>query len=349
MIRLGLLGGTAMLGQMMAPQRACARLLFVIVALASVIGSPTESSALDKLHWQLGWLPTGEYAAFTAAVAKGIYQEEGIELTYSRGFGSGDTVKKVAAGAAPIGDGDISAVMAGRVRENLPMKAIMSIYTISPHAIFVLESSGIKTFKDLEGKKVATTPGNSHSLFFPLVARRNGVNPDKVGWTTVDPTAMAPMLIAGKVDGAVFYETHHYYINKQAEREGKKIVPLRFSDYGFKINSWVIFATEQTLKEKPDLMRRFLRASQKAIQWANTNREEVAKLHNQRHPEVAADDALGSLRTMLSYTINDDAKRVGFGRFDKEQLANTYKVVADAQKLDPAVDPQSFVDTSLLP
>jgi hypothetical protein len=40
---------------------------------------------------------------------------------------------------------------------------------------------------------------------------------------------------------------------------------------------------------------------------------------------------------------------VGFGKFDPEQLANTYKVVAEAQQLDPTVNPQSFVDTSLLP
>ena len=333
--------------QVTAAAHTCTRLVLAVTA-AAILAWSSECLALDKLHWQLAWLPTGEYAAFTAAVAKGLYKEEGIDLTYSRGFGSGDAVKKVAAGSSPIGDGDISAVMAGRVREKLPMKAIMSLYTISPHAIFVLEASGIKTFKDLEGKKVATTPGNSHSLYFPLVARRNGVNPDKVAWTTVDPTAMASLLIAGKVDGAVFYETHHYYINKQAQREGKKIIPLRFSDYGFKINSWVIYATEQTLKDKPDLVRRFLRASQKAIQWANANQDEAARLHNQLHPEVAVDDALGSLRTMMSYTVTEDAKRVGFGKFDPEQLANTYKVVADSQQLDPAVAPQSFVDTSLL-
>jgi hypothetical protein len=61
------------------------------------------------------------------------------------------------------------------------------------------------------------------------------------------------------------------------------------------------------------------------------------------------DDALGSLRTMMSYTVTEDARRVGFGKFDPEQLANTYKVVAEAQQLDPTVNPQSFVDTSLLP
>jgi NitT/TauT family transport system substrate-binding protein len=317
--------------------------------MAAALAWTPEAAALDKLHWQLAWLPTGEYAAFIAAIAKGIYKEEGIDVTYSRGFGSGDAVKKVGAGSSPVGDGDISAVMAGRVREKLPVKAIMSIYTISPHAIFVLEGSGIKAFKDLEGKKVATTPGNSHSLYFPLVARRNNVNPDKVTWATVDPTAMAAMLIAGKVDGAVFYETHHYYINKQAQRDGKKIIPLKFSDYGFKIYSWVLYANEQSIKEKPDLMRRFVRASHKAVQWANANREEVAKLHSQTHPEVAEDDALGSLRTMLSYTVTEDAKRLGVGKFDREQLANTYKVVADAQSLDPKIDPQSFVESSLLP
>src|SRR5262245_29937697 len=101
-----------------AAVHACAR-LFVAVIVGAALTWSGECLALDKLHWQLSWLPTGEYAAFTAGFAKGLYKEEGIDLTYSRGFGSGDAVKKVGAGSSPIGDGDISAVMAGRVREKL--------------------------------------------------------------------------------------------------------------------------------------------------------------------------------------------------------------------------------------
>ena len=48
----------------------------------------------------------------------------------------------------------------------------------SPHSLFVLESSGIKGFKDLAGKTLATTPGNSHRNYFPIAAKMAGLDPE---------------------------------------------------------------------------------------------------------------------------------------------------------------------------
>ncbi|MBL8672819.1 MAG: ABC transporter substrate-binding protein, partial [Alphaproteobacteria bacterium] len=153
-----------------------------LAALALSGALAASAQAQDKLHYAWSWIPTGEYAPFTAGLEKGFFKELNLDVTYSTGRGSGDAVKKVAGGAAPVGDGDISAVMAARVREKAPVKCIMSQHTQSPHALFVLESSGIKTLKDIAGKTLVTTPGNSHFLYFPLVAKMNGIDPNSVKW-----------------------------------------------------------------------------------------------------------------------------------------------------------------------
>ena len=58
--------------------------------------------ALDKVNFQWSWIPTGFYAPISAGMAKGFYEEEGIDLTVSTGRGSGDAVKKVAGGGSPL-------------------------------------------------------------------------------------------------------------------------------------------------------------------------------------------------------------------------------------------------------
>lgn len=331
----------------MRPSRACA---IAAVALAfSVPGGVDQASAQTRVHYQYSWIPTGEYAPVSAGIEKGFFRDVGIELTYSTGRGSGDAVKRIAAGASPFGDGDISAVMAARVRENAPVRCIMSQHTMSPHSLFVLESSGITSIAQLAGKTLATTPGNSHYLYFPLVARMNGLDPDTVKWVTVDGSAMAPMLISGRVDGAPLFATHLYYQNKQAERVGKRIRAIAFADYGFSIYSYCWFATEETIRNNPDLVRRFLAGISRSYIWAKDNIEEAAQLHHKRHPDVAVDDAMGSMRIMNHYMFNEATERTGFGGFDPARLAETYRVVAMAQNLPPNVDPSQFVDTSLLP
>ena len=47
---------------------------------------------------------------------KGIFAEEGIDVTITRGYGSGDTVTKLAGGGFDFGVADISAVMTARAR-----------------------------------------------------------------------------------------------------------------------------------------------------------------------------------------------------------------------------------------
>ena len=310
---------------------------------------PGGAGAQDKLHYQFSWIPTGEYAPVTAGIEKGFFKEVGIDLTYSTGRGSGDAVKKVATGGAMVGDGDISAVMAARVRENAPVKCIMAQHTQSPHSLFVLEGSGIDSFKDLAGKTLVTTPGNSHFLYFPLVAKLNGLDPNSVKWVNSDAAAMAPMLISGRVDGAPLFATHEYYQNKQAEKVGKKIKVIPFAEYGFRIYSYCWLSTEEAIAKNGDLLKRFLAGIRKSYLYAKDHMDEVATLHNKRHPDVDPDDAKGSMRIMMRYMWNDATEAAGFGYFLPDRLKETYKVVAQSQELDPNVDPMQFVDESLLP
>src|SRR5262245_49378182 len=87
------------------------KIFAVLVRGSTALVHAGGARAQDKVTYQLGWIPTGEYAPYFAGVAKGFYKQEGIDLVMSRGFGSGDTVKKVAGGGAMLGEADISTVM----------------------------------------------------------------------------------------------------------------------------------------------------------------------------------------------------------------------------------------------
>ncbi|WP_254453371.1 ABC transporter substrate-binding protein [Siccirubricoccus sp. G192] len=314
-----------------------------------LLAATRPASAEDRALLQLDWIPTGEHAAYFAGLARGFWREQGIVLSITRGYGSGDTVNKVAAGAAQFGVADIGAVLAARARQNVPVRSISAVYTHSPHSLFVLRSSGITNFRGLEGKRIAITPGNSHRLYFPEVARRSGTDPSRITWVNTDASAMAAMLISKRVDAAPFYSMHWYYQNKAARRAGEEIVVLPFVETGFAIYAASLIATDELIQQNPDLVRRFLRGAQKSFEWANANQAEACKLHVQRNPEVEQDDCEGSLRATMGFVFNDHERQTGLGRFDPERLAFTWKVVAESLQLDPAWDPTQAVDTSLLP
>lgn len=304
----------------------------------------TSAVAQDKVHLQTDWIPSGEHAMYYGGWTKGFWAEQGIDITVTRGYGSGDTVTKVAAGAADFGVADFGAVLTAKAKTGVPVKAISFLYTHSPHSLFVLESSGIDSFKGLEGKKIGITPGNSHKVYFPKVAERAGTDPNKINWVLTDGAAMAPLLISKQIDAAPFYSIHYYYQNKAAEKEGEKIRVLPFEKVGFAIYAASLITTESMIADNPDLVTRFITATHNAFKWAKANPEEACKLHVERVPEVAFDDCMGSLKATLDFVFNEHSEKTGLGRYDPERLAFTWQVVAEAQDLDPNWDPTAAID-----
>lgn len=317
-----------------------------LAALALTLLSAMPALGQDKVRFQTDWIPSGEHAMYYGAWSKGIYAKHGIDITITRGYGSGDTVTKVASGAADFGVADIAAVMTARARTNVPVKTIAVLYNESPHSLFVLKSSGITNFKGLEGKKIGITPGNSHRFYFPEVAKKAGTDPNKLIWTNMDGAAMAAQLIAKNIDAAPFYSIHYYYINKAAVKAGQEILPLPFVEVGFKIYAATLITTDKMAQEKPDLVKRFLAASKEAFEWAAANPEEACKLHVARFPEVELDDCMGSVKAVMKFVFNDHSKEFGWGKESPERLKFSWETIATANELKSDFDYKTAIDTS---
>jgi NitT/TauT family transport system substrate-binding protein len=318
-----------------------------VLALAVVSAGPAFGQ--DKVRFQTDWVPSGEHAMFYGGWSKGIYAKHGIDITITRGYGSGDTVTKLAGGASDFGVADLAAVFTARARTNVPVKTIAVLYNESPHSLFVLKSSGITSFKGLEGKKIGITPGNSHRFYFPSVAAKSGTDPSKIVWTNMDGAAMAAQLIAKNIDAAPFYSIHQYYINKAAVKAGDEIVSLPFVAVGFKIYAASLITSDKMLVEKPDLVKRFLAASKEVFEWAQANPEEACKLHVARFPEVALDDCMGSVRAVMKFVFNDHSKEFGWGKESPERLKFSWDTIAESNDLKKDFDYKQAIDTKLVP
>lgn len=318
-----------------------------IAAVTALSLAATPALAQDKVRFQTDWIPSGEHAMYYGGWQKGIFASEDIDVTITRGYGSGDTVTKLAAGAFDFGVADMAAVMTARARQNLPVKTVAILYSQSPHSLFVLKSSGITSFKGLEGKRIGITPGNSHKFYFPKVAERAGTDPSKITWVNMDGAAMAAQLIAKNLDAAPFYSIHHYYQNKAAKAAGQEIVALPFVEVGFKIYAATIVATDKMIAEKPELTKRFLRAIRKSFEFARDNPEETCKLHVAKVPEVAVDDCMGSVRATMAFVFNDHTQQFSWGKEGPERLDFTWKAIQEAQELKSDWDYKQVIDTSL--
>jgi NitT/TauT family transport system substrate-binding protein len=232
----------------------------------------------------------------------------------------------------------------------MPVKAVLSIFNEQPDAIFTYEGSGIKTLKDLAGRTVATATFTSSNALWPVVASLNGLDLSKVRLIKADPTATSAMVATGKADALINWVTSGGGIESVLKEAGKKMVVLRWSEYGLDGYGLSIFATDAEIANHPDVVKRFVAACEKAIQFSLDHPEAAAKDLKDVVPMVDLASAIVEVHTTIPVTRNAVSEKYGMGTFDPELVRHTWKWIAKSQSypLDK-LDPEKVVVRTFVP
>ncbi len=330
------------------------RLGVVLVLLVAVVTlAHAQSKPVRPFTFILDFLPYGEYTPYFTALDKGWYREEGLDVKILRGAGSGDTIKRIAVGQGQAGSADFSALVGAKANEDIKVKAIGAYFRRPPHSIFVREGTGINAPKDLEGKTIAITPGNSHQILFPLLAKLAGFRADSVKWVTMDGAAMGPALITARVDGAPFFANHEARLQKQAKSQGISLKRLSYADAGFDMYSLVIFAREDMIAKDPETLKAFLRGSVRGMKhaFAKENLEEGAKILLKSNPEVDLDAAVGAATVASRYSMTEEVTsgKVAVGQFEPARVDRSRDVYTEYMQLKRRVPGEELYTNDLLP
>ncbi|MFT0140401.1 ABC transporter substrate-binding protein [Alcanivoracaceae bacterium MT1] len=313
--------------------------------LTAVLVSMTAGvQAADKIRWLNDWLPAGDKAIIYLAVEKGLFAAEDIEVEIMSGRGSSDVVTKLATGAADMGTGGLSALLQAKAGATVPVTAVLSVYTKQPDAVFVSADSGIETLDDLKGKNLATATFSASNVTWPLVLEANGMSPDDVRVTKVDPGAMGPMMSTGRVDGTINWITKLPAFNALMKQAGKEIGVLPWSDYGFDGYGLSVFASDRLIKEKPELVRKVLTIYRQAQKMAIEDPQQAGAALKAKVAEVDAAVAAEEFSASIPLMKNEISERDGAGTFNPSLLATTWKWVAKAQGLpEDTLNPEDAV------
>jgi len=328
--------------------------LLVLVLVAVPASGPAQPKPLRPWTLILDFVPTGEYVPHYTALEKGWYRDEGLDVKILRGQGSGDTVKRLAAGQGDVGIADMAALIAARANTDVKVKAIALWYRRPPHGIFVRADSPIKTPKDLEGKKLAISAGNSHQILWPLFEKLSGLKPGSVTWVTMDAASMPPSLIRGATDAVPFFVVHEARIRKIAKQQNVDLRLLTaWADLGLDLSSTSLVAREDTIAKDPDGLRALVRATLKGADYAFRGKhfDEGAGHQLKHHPEVDPDGALGAAQVASRFVYAEEVTggKVAVGQFEPARLEKTRDLYTQYLELKRKVPLEELYTNDLLP
>src|SRR5215813_6710617 len=182
---------------------------------ALVVGATVATAADTPVTFQLNWMAGGPNAGFEAALAEGFYKEAGLDVTIVQGNGSANTAQLVANGRAQLAYADAVAV-SQLIAKGAPMKIVATIYQSNPNEVDALKKAGIRSLKDLAGKKVGIPAGSSQATMLPLLLKANNLRESDLTLMNMPLQSMVPALLQGQVD-AILGSVDSYRIQLEAQ------------------------------------------------------------------------------------------------------------------------------------
>ena len=318
-------------------------------ALASTLALPAFAQQKDKVVLLLNWYVYSEHAPFFFGKAKNFYADEGIDLDIQEGRGSAVSVQAVAAGSATFGYVDI-ATMIKAAAKGAPVKAVGVALQTSPMAVIGLTEKNIKTPKDIVGKTIAVTPGDSMSQVWPLFLNKTGLQESQFKVVSGDGQTKLNAVINGQADALLGYVMDQNI--KIQDAVHKPVSVVRFADYGVNLINSGIIASKETIEKKPDLVKRFMRASTRALEATEKDPEGAIDAMLKAMPKSGQRDTLITgikLTTPLYHT--PETKGMAPFKASMKDVNDTLDLLVKYGGMDPATrgKPEDYVALEFLP
>jgi len=307
-------------------------ILVVAILFATAFSAPAQTR---NVNLALDWMVNGSHAPYYVSVEKGFYKTAGFNVEIVRGYGSGDTVKKVAAKMATLGICDFATMVTSVIREKTPVKAVGAVYGKAMLGILYLKESGIKVPKDLEGRKLARSASGASVNMFPAFIRANQIDRSKISEVVVDATSFLPMLLSKQVDAVLEQSVHQGRFQKAAEEGGQKVtvMAMLYSDFGLETYGNVILTHNDLIEKEPQMVKNFVQASLKGLAYSFDHPEEAIAVISKANPQVTKERALEELIAMRA-TWTDAMLKAGLGYMSPERTKVSVDNIVSALGLE---------------
>ncbi|KAB0663829.1 PAS domain S-box protein [Oryzomonas japonica] len=246
---------------------------FLGVILTSIVCNADDARTKQPpqiIDFQLRWKHQFQFAGYYAAIEKGYYKEEGLDVRLHEGAPGKTPVQEVLAGRAQYAEAN-----AELLHERLhgqPLVALAAIFQHSASVLLARTDTGISSPHDLIGKKVMLMDKQNDADFYAMFFNE-GINPEKVN---IQPSSFdINDLATGKVTAFNSYLTNEPFFLKQ---KGVDFVVINPINYGIDFYSDILFTSEQELKQHPKRVKAFRSATLRGWQYAMSHRDELIDL-----------------------------------------------------------------------
>jgi NitT/TauT family transport system substrate-binding protein len=330
--------------------------MLLVAALALFATLPARAQSEMRVRFSLDRAIDGTAAPLFQAIDKGYFKEEGLEVVVEPAATPMEAITRLALANGttdPTHDlsiGDINLLIRYR-DQNLPtgIKAIFIVYDKPTYALVGRKSRGVQFIKDTENRRLAAPAADPASQLWPLFAKLNAIDTQKVSLLNVGLQVRVPMLVSGEVDALI---GNSFTVADLKDRgvQGDDIVVLPMADYGVKLYGSAIFASAKFQTEQPEAIKAFLRAYARGLRDAMQNPDAAIEPVLKRMQGARKEVELERLKIVVAENIKKfDPKAETVGGVDPARFAESFAQIAQLYTFKSKLKPEDVFDAQYLP
>jgi NitT/TauT family transport system substrate-binding protein len=287
------------------------------------------AQAQDKITFLTSWYAQAEHGGFYQAIAKGIYRNHGLDVTIRMGGPQVNGLQLMLAGQADMHMGYDFQVLKALEQGLTPV----TVATSFQHDLQgLLAHDDVANLGALKGKTILVATAGRTS-WWPWLKAKYGYAEEQVRPYTFN---LQPFF----ADKAIVQQGYMSSEPFQADKAGIKTKFFLFAHDGFPPYGTTIVATQKLVKEKPEVVARFVRASMEG--WKSYLSEPGAanELIKKDNPNMKDDQLAYALAKLKEHRLitGGDAAKMGIGTMTDERWKKTYEYMVSAGLLKPDVD-----------
>ncbi len=250
--------------------------------LGILVGSMLRAEPAS-LTVMLDWFPNPDHVPLYVARDRGMFAEEGLRVTLQAPADPNDPPKLAAAGKVDVAITYQPTLTFAR-NEGLPLRAFGVLVDQPLNTLMTLREKGIQTLADLKGKRVGYSVSGFEEVLLSAMLKKAGLSLKDVRLVNVHFN-LTPALLSGQVDAVV--GAYRNYESVVVEKQGKTPVLFPVEQYGVPLYDELVFvAGVSTLKNRKDVLKRFVRAVQRAIDWSRAHPDSAYAIYARANPDA---------------------------------------------------------------
>ena len=305
-----------------------------LAGTAGVLAMPAIGHAQGgqhKVRFAVDWVWQGNHSIWTYAQDLGLFAAEKVDAQLQRGYGSADNRPSSPAARSTWRWLTRTCFRVQPGQSERPGDRHRIVYDAAPSAVIYLKSSGIKTLKDLEGRRLAISEGDATWPLFQVLCKINHVDLNKITTVNVSGQLRDSMVIEKRVDASLGFFVTAILDIAAAGVPRDDIGYMQFNKNGLALYSLSLLCRKDYMHANPEAVGGFVRGTIKGVKAMLANKPAAiasllkrdnllnAKLESERNDLIIE----GSLLTPW-------VKEHGLSTVDKKRFEYTTGLVAEA-------------------